>query len=161
MRTPDFEGNGGKAWRVTKVVGGPPDWNAFLGAYLVHAPRAHPVIKYYTVHLIHLRDIPGVKPAMKNYPEAEHEFMIFGLDPERPVPDPDDWISSPTPLLRSPEVLEQFHGLSDAQAGRVLVEAIQAIVEGRLSPDSDFRRAWMVAIAGTVAHLREGLHEPN
>jgi hypothetical protein len=39
--------------------------------------------------------------------------------------------------------------------------AVQAIVNGRISPDQDFRSMWHQLLARTVEHFREGKHPEN
>ncbi len=162
-RDPDLQGKYGKAWKFKPVQreGKPVAWQGSLGGYLVYAPTAHAVIKYYAVTLVHLRPIEGTPPAHKKYPEAEFEFMIYGLDPGQPLPDVDAWGAASMPLLRNPEVVEQFHGLDDTKARRLLMITVKAIVHGKASPDSDWRSDWARTIPGTVKHLKSGVHDPN
>lgn len=159
MRAPDVTGPFGRAWVVKKPIV-KPDHNASLSEWLINVPGAHPFWEYWYIALIHLRDIPGVPPAHKKYPEAEFEFIIAAISPEvRPAPDPDE--ARGFPLMTPTDVAEQFHGITDHDAVRVCEAAVQAIVNGRISPDQDFRSMWHQLLARTVEHFREGKHPEN
>lgn len=156
MRDPDAQGPYGRAW-LLQDTSGKPDYQANCGSWLVNCPSAHPFWHWWLVGLVSLRDIPGVKPAHKKYPEAEYEFMIYSIDPERcPNPEPDD--PSGYPHLTPFDVLEQFHGVTDHDASRICMSAVHAIVNGVMSPDQDYRSAWKATLAATVQHFREGAH---
>lgn len=152
MRAPDFKTNFGQAWELRQVDGP----TACVGHWLINIPGAHPFWEHWLVIVISLKDIPGVPPAKKRYPEAEYEFLIASINPEEcPVPDPD---KMSFPLLEPIDVIEQFHGVSERDALRVGQGAIQAIMNGRMSPDQDFRAMWHGLIQNTVEHFKEGRH---
>lgn len=156
-RAPDLQGPYGRAWCAPDSVLRNPT-KAGLGAWLVDAPNSHPIWPWHLVTMIHLRDCAGLPPAQKRYPGAEYEFGIIAIDPDRaPNPDPDAWEGG-YPILHPPDVIEQFHGVDDATARHILGLAIRCIVDGKLSPDSDYRRAWHETIEQTVQHFRDGTH---
>jgi hypothetical protein len=159
-RPPDAKGPAGRAWLIpnrSKV----PDHSASLAQWLVNCPGAHPAWQWWTVGVVHLRPIEGVKPTAKQYPEAEYEFLIYAVSPEdNPEPDPDHPEQGYTPLFPL-DVVEQFHGISDRDAVRLCGMCIRAIVDGLLSPDQDYRAAWKKTIEDTVAHYRAGKHPEN
>lgn len=122
----------------------------------MNVPGAHAFWSWWTVTLVHLREVPGVPPPHLKYPEAEYEFTIFSINPEAcPEPDPD---AVGHPILTPPDVVEQFHGVSDEDAERICLGAVQAIVNGHISPDQDYRGVWKMLMAGTVEHFRQGAH---
>lgn len=158
MREPDFKGPYGRAWSIATNK---PEHAACLGSWIVNVPGAHPYWEYWLVALVHLRDVPGVEAAHRKYPEAEFEFSIQSIDPERcPEPDPDA-ADAGYPLLHPVDVVEQFHGISDHDAQRVADLCITAMLHGRISPDQDFRSMWNRTIQGTVTHFRQGQHPEN
>lgn len=161
MREPDIKGPFGRAWFI-QVKTENPDHNACLGSWVVNVPGAHPFWEHWLVAVVHLRDMPGQsKPAYKKYPEAEFEFGIHSISPETcPQPDPDKALEG-YPLLSPADVVEHFHGVSDKDALRIGEGAILAMVNGRMSPDQDFRSMWSRLITGTVAHFRSGAHVEN
>lgn len=159
MRDPDLQGPYGRGWQL-KHIETRPDHQASLGTWLVNCPNAHPFWHWWMVGMVSLRDIPGVKPATKRYPEAEYEFMIYSINPEEcPNPEPDD--PEGYPHLLPVDVVEQFHGVTERDAGRILTSAIQAIMNGVLSPDQDYRQAWKASLAATVQHFSSGHHVEN
>jgi hypothetical protein len=162
MREPDVKGPYGRAWFIRDKDPKFVDHQACLGSWLVNVPGAHPFWEYWLVTIVHLRDIPGQsKPATKKYPEAEFEFGIHSIDPAIvPEPDPDNALEG-YPLLNPPDVIEQFHGISDRDALRVAEGGISAMIHGRISPDQDFRPMWNRLITGTVEHFRSGAHPEN
>lgn len=106
------------------------------------------------ISVIHLRDIEGAKPANKQYPEAEYEFLIVSLNPDH-QPDPDNAAATfrhLTPI----DVAEQFHGLTDEQAKELCELAVRTIVDGVASPDQDWRAWWKDCIRNTVEHIKTG-----
>jgi hypothetical protein len=160
----DIEGAFASAWRVAlPPVGqrGRPDADGTVDYWLVRAPHAHPLWAWYIVGVVHLRPIDGVRPAEVRRPGATHELMIAALDPEKPLPDPDQMGrgEGPSPaILRPIDVVHQFGVRDDADALQVCEAAIQAIVHGSISPDQDWRSRWREAIDETVTHIIEGKH---
>ncbi len=158
MRSADLVGACGRAWLLKPKLEKPNP--STLCSWLVNRPGAHPYWEWWLVGLITLKDLPGIRPARKSYPEAEHELMIYTIDPTTCAsPEPDDPNGYP-PLLPL-DVVEQFHGISEVDAKRLTEMVVQTIVSGRISPNQDFRRIWKEVIAGTVQHLREGQHVLN
>ena len=157
-KAPDLTGIGGLAWQIADNRT-TPDHAGSLGGWLVYVPGAHPWWHTWALVLVHLRDIPGVKPAKKSYPEAEYEFLSIALQPDStPDPDhPENGFKYLTPF----DVVEQFHGVTDGQASRILEGAVRAILGGHVSPDTDYRSVWRALIASTVKHFQEGKHPEN
>jgi hypothetical protein len=151
-RPPDLDSRAGKAWQLPAP---PPEFgpDTTVGRWLVNVPGAHPFWSWYLVACCHLRDHPGLPPAVRHYPAAAYEFQIVALDPKHP-PATDGATMLHT--LSPPEAIVQFHGVDDAGAAEVCQLAIRAIVEGRMSPDSDYRRAWARLIPGTAECIAKG-----
>jgi hypothetical protein len=154
MRTADYQGALGEAWMLPLEPKTTPAHYAALYSSLIRAPRAHMLWQWHLLTVIHLRDIVGVRPAHKQYPEAEYEIGVYAIDPAS-TPDPEH---PPFNILRPEDIVVQFHGINDDQAKRIGELATKACVVGRLIPDSDYRPTWKVAIAETVEHLRQGKH---
>lgn len=163
MRAPDQAGIA-RAWRV-KHPDPPvePAHQAGVATWLVNGPY-HPLWSWWMLSIVSLRDIPGVPPATKHYPEAQYEFLIISIDPNVGVPDleaiesGDDWAvekDGQRKFLSPVDVVVQFDGVDDAGALRVGETAIRAIVAGH-STDSAFRSWWERAIRATVDHERTG-----
>lgn len=158
MRAPDIERAVPvtKAWSMAEAIKAHPG-SATIAAWIVHAPWAHAAWSFWMMSVVHLRPIEGFPPVRRHYPEAEYEFLIQSIDPERcPEPNPDapQTIRFLTPV----DAVVQFDGVSDEDAGRILEAAVRAVIAGRMSPDSDFREAWKQCIAATAQHFRAGGH---
>ena len=123
---------------------------ATLSQYLVHCPHLHAFWSYWWISLIHLRDMEGVGPAVRDFENAEHEISVYAQDPQL-EPDPD--VMDTARFLLPVDVNEQIQGLSDGEAVDVLKMLVERVIEGRLAPDSDFRRLWRPAIEDAVLEL--------
>lgn len=172
MRDPDFAGVA-RAWRLKKSpemeqahVDSFGHESSSLADWVVNGSY-HPFWSWWYIAVIHLRDIPNAPPANKQYPEAEYEFMILSLDP-RPEArnggkvdvdkiEQGDIEGGLPGFLSPPDVVFQFHGVTDEQAIKVGEAAIRAIVNGH-SCDSDFREWWKVSLSKTVEHFVLGVH---
>lgn len=157
MRPADHIGAHGEVWRVPRpVTFQKPDHEATLGMWIVSAPYAHPAWHMYSVSVVHLRDIPGAPPANKRYPEAEYELTIWALDPNVVV-DPDVHPLK-LPILTPPNLVHQFHGVTDEQARAVTGALAYAFVDGLANPDTDFRTHTVHLLRQTIEHLVLGGH---
>jgi hypothetical protein len=155
MRTPDKVGVG-RAWRVI-LEPRTLDQTATLACWLVHCPGAHPFWDHWLIACIHLREIEGVAPPAKDYPEAEFELMVAALDPKSDLdPDRCNW-QVLTPL----DVHEQFHGVSDEIAQHIAEMFVNVVVSGKLSPDRDYRSVWRTMLRNTVDHYLTEHGVPN
>lgn len=148
MRPPDLDGAVAKAWNVQSG-----EHPTSLAAWFVNGPF-HPMWSWWAIALVRLRDVPGMPPAKRNYPEAEYEFIIMSVHPDHP-PDPDN--PKHVEYLEPIDVVEQFHGVTERDAVRIVEACVKAIVDGRMSPDSD----WTAALQATVEHYRSGAHAEN
>lgn len=155
-RAPDFVGLAGRAWLMELGEHARPEQGASLVGYAVTG-EWHPLWRWWLVSVIHLREVPGTPAPVKRYPEAEYEFIIVSVDPEVD-PDPDQPFPQPIKYLSPTDVVEQFHGVTDAQAVEIGTLAVRSIVEGMMSPDQDHRAAWHQVMTSTVDHYRQGLH---
>lgn len=161
-REPDENGVVGRAWKMKRPEGGPPDWQLNVTTWIVNRPGAHPFWSYWMVAVISLEPMPGVRPAHKQYPEATHEFIILSLDPKKPLPEIDGRLEGcrAYPLM-PPDAVVQFHGLENDKVEELALLAVKAIVNGQLSPDQDYRKLWHTAVQQTVHHLKNGHHEEH
>lgn len=151
QRTPDLTGPGGEAWRITLRPQTPAETGG-VAVWLVHAPHAHAFWSYYAMSVVHLRPIPGVKPAHRVHDDVTHELLVLALDPGYAPPDPMDWRDMH--YLTPADVVEQFQVPDDTAATRLLEAAVRTCCRGVVSPDQDYRSWWRGAIAKTAAHER-------
>ncbi len=166
MRDPDLSGVA-RAWKIdpTEIIKDRED-DPGLVTWLINGPY-HPFWSWWMLAVVHLRDIPGILPPEKSYPEAEYELMILSLDPGtaniRKQPDIDlieagNLDEGMPGFLTPPDVVFQFHKVTEEQAIKIAEYAVQAIVNGR-SCDSDFREWWKVSLSKTVEHIVLGVHD--
>jgi hypothetical protein len=161
MREPDFKGAFGTLWRVAKPDPAKlerPDHEASLGVWLLTVPSAHPMWHSYALAVISLRDIPGVPPASKQYSEATHELLLMALDPGVSLPDPDDALHFKLAYLTPPNLVEQFHGVTDEQAVQIGELLARSFIDGHANPDTDARSHTRRVLRNTVEHFALGGH---
>lgn len=160
---PTHAGRFGRAWSVPLIAPEDrpvPDYRGTVACWMLDVPGAHPLWNMYSLCVLHLRAIEGVRPAIVRVAGATHELMILALDPERALPSLEALGRCEAPLrwLSPIDVMQQFIVKNDAQAERVGELAVRAIVAGVLSPDQDHRRAWEIAVRETAAHVLDGTH---
>jgi hypothetical protein len=160
MRPPDLANEAGtiRAWRWTATPGvGPADWQAGLATWFIQADPGvlDPVFSGWFVGGVSLRDIEGVPPAHRKYPDAQYELVCLTIDPESGV-GPEHYETTASGgdngrtgfLLKPPDIVYQCHGTDDAGAMGVLDAFIRAVVQGGLSPSRP--------PASTVSDLERG-----
>lgn len=161
---PTLTGAFGSAWNVSDCDKGTPDQEATVAAWIVTVPGSHPLWPTYQFGMVHLRDLPGVRPANKAYPEAEYEFLIAALDP-RGTPghplspaDRESWV-----VLTPVNITVQFDtGGPDEVTGSICEDAVRHVLEmgAPIEPDDNagVRPYWKLLIRNTADHYR-GAHE--
>jgi len=141
---PDLEGPHGKAWKMDDQLLYKRHPNSSLAkettvcGYIVEAVWAHPLWKYYSVNCVSLKNIPGLSPAIIRMPGATHEIMVYALNPNY-VPTIDDFIH----ILHPCNFAGQWYAASDEIAAQKVEETVKEIINGGLSPDTDFIRDWV------------------
>jgi hypothetical protein len=179
VRAPDLTNEAGtiRAWRlgVPEPGVGPTDWQAGLAAWFIDADQGvlDPLLGLFTrwyIGVVSLRDVPGVPPAYRQYPEAQYELLCFTIDPGKDITIEvydrrlTGDLSGPDGFLLQPaDIVFQWHGTDDAGAHGVLDAFIRAIVIGGLSPNRPvdasrivFDADWRSRLAATVEHYATG-----
>jgi hypothetical protein len=148
-----------------------PNADTTVTSWFMHLPNQGLGWDKYVLYVISLQDVPGRPPAVKRYPQAEFELVVAALAPNfHPVPeDPQTWR-----FLDPVNFVDQFHGVSREQAGRVAEACAAACVAGRLLAETQmlFEPAdggppkmmvikhlhdmWKLAVAKGVEHERTG-----
>ncbi len=148
-RAPDLTGTHGRAWKVDvpavarRRPGGPPA-ELCCAHWVVEARWAHPIWHSYFVGCVALRDMPGVPPAKIHLHGATHEVLVYALNPEHRRA-----VNDLTPYLTPGNFHGQWRAGSDAEAASFIEDTVKLIVEGRLSPDTDFRRDWIARFSAS------------
>lgn len=155
-RAPRFyNGPLGTALEITAEQRKPvrPDQEATVACWFLEVPGAHPLWSRYILTVIHLRDIPDVPPAFKRFPEATHELVVCGLNPEKNPrsDDPATW-QHLTPF----NVSTQFTICGDAAAAYLGELCARACIDGHLiiepSGIAGARESWDAVVTATAAH---------
>lgn len=161
-RPPDIDGTAGHAWLVPRLrqeqwarrVGREAGLASSVEMWYVNGDNFHPFWKWWLVSVISLADLPGLAPAHKEYPLAEYELAIWSLDPDKGEPPVNG--DGPFHPLHPQDVCFHFHGLTVGEAKGLVRVAVEAIVAGRISPDSDFRKMWQEILVRLVNDYRLG-----
>lgn len=111
----------------------------FNALWVVTAAFAHPAWSQYFVSLCDLTT-PTAKPPVIARPGMSHEMMVYAIDPAKPVK---LWADhQPSLLLQPANHGYQFPAANDDAALKRVQAIIDAVVERRFSPDTDYTRAW-------------------
>lgn len=149
----DLVGSYGMAWlcdlsKVRAGLGVKPEEDASIALWIIEAPMTHPFWHSYVISLVHLRPIPVAHETLIYLDGATHEIVLSALNPD--VDRNDLFTGKINPVaasLRPSNFAAQLIEESDESAMARVRNAVQAVCDGRLSPDTDFIRDW-VAIFG-------------
>jgi hypothetical protein len=150
---PIITGPRGKAWaadlaacrREALVEGRLDDVrnDATVAALIIEAPFAHPVWHSYGLILIHLRPLLLPRETLFYLDNATHELVLSALDPKA---DREAMLTSYAAFGAARLMPDNFaaQGIlkSDDDAITLIHSAIQLVVRGALSPDTDHIRDW-------------------
>jgi hypothetical protein len=143
-----------------------PDHGGSVAQWILRCPGQTPAWDTYVVSTVHLRDIPGVPPAVLNIPGASHEFSIWALDPSSLG------ISSPLEVLltrvegegfqflRPSNYVKQYVGLTDSEAEQATDLLAEAILIGSLPAEPPLSGGdyWSVFMERTIEHIQTHRH---
>lgn len=156
---PDLMGPAGKAWRQDVAAAlanmkrsDTPAADLTVSSWILHVPKAHPMWEYYWLGCVHLRPHPDGPPPMIFLPHATHEVMVYALNPGI-----DPALDDGPRLLLPANFHGQFIEPSDADAAARVQATVQEIVDGRLSPDTDFQREWVRRYSDSNLMLQESV----
>lgn len=145
---PDLIGQYGRAWRCDLAAGLAkmkidPALNATLVHWVIEAPFAHPVWHSYSIVLVHLHPTPHIQETKIFLDGATHEMWVYAMNPDIPRTD----------LIRTGIVkyhwmqpinfAAQFIEVRDKLALDRIQSTVREIIEGRLSPDTDYQSDWV------------------
>jgi hypothetical protein len=130
----------GRAWRVdTPRV--PDGSDVIVDFYVVECPGAHPAWHSYIMFVMNLKPRPGLEDAAIYLPDASHEFHIWALNPEmprQPIIEAGEWFGR---VLQPMNFAAQVC-MSQLEVETKLYASVNDILHGRISPDTDYVRAW-------------------
>nr|QIG67106.1 hypothetical protein EVB34_001 [Rhizobium phage RHph_TM26] len=119
----------------------------FQRTWIVTAAWAHPIWQQYAVLLYDLRTTPPEKPPYLARPGMNYEFLLYAMDPAHPVED-QDAVTDVKPLFEEIKLLQpanhayQFFCPDDDKAEKWIKSLVDLIKARKLSPDTDWTRAW-------------------
>jgi hypothetical protein len=133
-------GAAGKATMVpVPAVPDEPAWAATLAHWVCTLPGQSAAWDNYVCTVVHLRDISGVHPATKLFPDAEYELRVYALDPRGRGSKPLDVSDYTTFIALLPHNLVlQFAVPMDEDARRLCDTAVEAMVAGTLPAEPMF-----------------------
>ena len=155
-------GSFGRAWRIDVRMllianGRDPEGDAGIDLWLVEAPRAHPVWHSYMMLMMHLRPLPDVADPIIYLPGATHEFELWALSPDAKRQDIIDtgggWMRwRLEPMNFAAQIIA-----TDEEAKDRLLGSVLEILQGTISPDTDYRQWWVQSWGDSM--LKERKHE--
>lgn len=145
-----LSGPAGTAYEIVVDKAATPDQAATVACWFLHCPGQSLFWDKYTISVIHLRPLPGVRPAQVRVPQATHEVLLLALEPEgegrlAPVKeDQETWR-----FLRPINMCEQVQLPSDEAAIELLTLAVQRVLAGALwaePPLSGQKEPWRTVL---------------
>lgn len=130
-RQPELQGEAGSAFLLPlePYRAEHPEWSATLASWFFILPRQSPAWDKYQLSVVHLREAPGVPPAVLNYPGAEYEIHFWALDPQlHPAFD----VLETWRYLEPTNYVSQFGGVTDEKAIEACEEMARHLVRGHL-----------------------------
>lgn len=151
---PTLVGSVGRAWlfdieEQTSRLKLPP--HSSIAQWLIEAPWAHPIWHSYVLSLIHLRPLGERSDAslITYLKGATHELVLYALDPELKREGAlNDCRLVARACLSPKNYADQLIAPDDAAAAERIRAAVQDIIDGRLSPDTDHQAAWIARFGG-------------
>lgn len=143
---PDLVGHVGRAWKqdldaMRRKLGVRAEDDGALAIWIVEAPWAHLAWHSYVLVLVHLRPMPDGRATVFHLEGATHELWLYAANPDTPR----------EPVIRGEATFNVLHPCnfaaqlieaSDEAALAKIEAAVRDVIDGRLSPDTDFRRTW-------------------
>jgi hypothetical protein len=153
---PVLKGEHGRAWLCSldegyKRMGIKPEQDACICHWVIEAAWAHPAWHSYSLFCQHLRPMAGYdQPVIFHLEDATHELLLFSLDPRK---DRESLIKTGIVdgrWLQPANFAAQFIELDDELARSRIRSTVQEIVDGTLSPDTDFLQMWVKRFGGNM-----------
>lgn len=155
-KEPDILGSKGKAWKIDiqetlrrQKIDERDD--ASVSMWIVEAPWAHPVWHSYAIFCVHLRPMHDNRKASIYKDGATHEILVYAMAPDC---DREEVISKGSPmgscLLHPVNYGGQFIEITDDLARARVWNTVDEIVNGLLSPDTDFLQQWVRRFGGDM-----------
>lgn len=150
---PTLIGKAGCAWemdfsQILKSRKIEPEDSAMLSGWVIEAPWAHPIWHSYSLVLVHLREMPDKRKTFFYLDGATHEFWLHALDPNENRQEVID--GQATHHLTPVNFAAQIVRSNDEIAIAEIRETVEDIIDGKLSPDTDFRQDWIARFGDSM-----------
>ena len=140
---PTLKGQYGQAWKLDLSTTKNKREHATLAMWLIEAPNAHPAWHSYLIAMVHLRPMNGYETKFYKK-DATHELWVFALNPDKNRQDIIDCVDNGSKQLLMPRNYGgQFIEITDELAIERIENTVKEIVEGKLSPDTDYMSEWI------------------
>ena len=139
----------GRAWRFETL---PTD--TAIDCWLIEAPWAHPIWHSYGLSLIHLRHVTGMPDPTIYLDCATHELLLFALDPKQQRQHAIDTSMVSARAMRPANLAAQIIEHSDRTARIRIALAVRDIINGLLSPDTDFIATWIARFGDSMIRYK-------
>jgi len=110
-------------------------------SWIISAPWAHPVWPQFGLYLYDLTSAHKDGPPTIHLPGATHEFLLYALDPAKPIPRNAESAAGAGRLTPA-NYGYQFKAESNEAAQDRLQRVVDQIMVKNLSPDTDWRAHW-------------------
>jgi hypothetical protein len=119
--------------------------HAMIAWWLIEAPWAHPIWHSYALTLMHLRQVCPDMKRIFHLDGATHELCLHALKPEgnREMLFSIGFGEGSCIPMYPPNFAAQIIEESDQEAVQRIEDTVHDICDGKLSPDTDFRRDWV------------------
>ena len=152
---PAYSGRWGCAWvcdlasiRRGRPFDAPPD--ATIAHWIIEAPWSSEVVHSYSLAVVHLRSVLGIRPPTLLIPGASHEMALIAINPGadraamiRNAVTADQWLQ---PQVFGAQLAEP----SDEAAAIRVARAGQLVCDGRLSPHPTHIESWIELFGGNM-----------
>lgn len=155
-----YYGMYGRAWQVDvtallRKAGHDPEHDAGIALWMVEAPGAHPIWHTYMLLMMHLRPVPGLAGPVIHLRGATHEFELWALTPSaerQMILDTGMWMMwRMEPCNFAAQIIA-----TDEEAIRRLLGSVMDILQGAISPDTDYFQWWVQLWGDSMVRDREG-----
>ncbi len=166
------DGKYGWAQRAVHTATRVPQQATTVDQWLMRLPGQGVGWEHFCLAVVHLADTPGMKPAVRRYPQATHELLLLALRRD-PPPVIGDWRT--WKHLEPANYVRQFHGIDDGEIRKMLHALAAACVNGRLPAETQMyveldgqpgkmmtivqaTQLWDTAVAQCIHHSQTGGH---
>lgn len=152
MKSRTLTGPYGQAWTFDlDVLNKGMPANPMLDVWAIKVPWANPSWDTYVLHLIHLRPVPGMPEVRFYLPGATHEISLYAMQPGYRF---QAHVNPGGKNLTSVNFVGQFI-THDLTAIAKVEACVMEILNGDLSPDTDYGQHWIARFGAHCIQLAD------